>query len=219
MCRFCEDYSSLIPLTFVLAFYVSHVVSRWWAQWNAIPWPDSLAFKINVYCHGKECSITILLNCRQLINYFSMQDDETRLIRRNVTRYACLAIVETLRMVSSKVKKRFPTMEHLVDAGLLTHIEVSIFKNKDLLKLINFIDIKLAAIREAQAKSEYLNYTYWVPISWASSITMHAQEQGYIGHSRFVLDINEELAKIRNQCGAVISYDWISLPLVYTQVR
>lgn len=51
--RFCEDHSPLIPLTFVLAFYVSHVVSRWWAQWNAIPWPDGLAFKINSYCHGE----------------------------------------------------------------------------------------------------------------------------------------------------------------------
>ncbi len=52
MCTFCEQHSSLIPLTFVLAFYVSHVVSRWWAQWNAIPWPDGLAFKVNTYCPG-----------------------------------------------------------------------------------------------------------------------------------------------------------------------
>jgi hypothetical protein len=49
---FCEQHSSLIPLTFVLAFYVNHVVSRWWAQWNVIPWPDGLAFKINSYCGG-----------------------------------------------------------------------------------------------------------------------------------------------------------------------
>ena len=49
---FCEEHSSLIPLTFVLAFYVSHVVSRWWAQWNAIPWPDSLAMVVNTYCPG-----------------------------------------------------------------------------------------------------------------------------------------------------------------------
>lgn len=49
---FCENHSTLIPLTFVLAFYVSHVVSRWWAQWNAMPWPDGLAFKINSYCSG-----------------------------------------------------------------------------------------------------------------------------------------------------------------------
>lgn len=35
-----------------------------------------------------------------------------------------MAIVDTLRMVSSKVMKRFPTYEHLVDAGLMTHDEV-----------------------------------------------------------------------------------------------
>ena len=52
LCRFCDEYSSLIPLTFVLAFYVSHVISRWWEQWNAIPWPDSIAFKVNAYVRG-----------------------------------------------------------------------------------------------------------------------------------------------------------------------
>merc|ERR1711884_563448 len=59
---FCDRHSSLIPISFVLAFYVSHVVSRWWAQWNAIPWPDGLAFKINSYCSGL--------------------DENTRLVRR-----------------------------------------------------------------------------------------------------------------------------------------
>ena len=57
---FCESNSTLIPLTFVLAFYVSHVVSRWWAQWNAIPWPDGLAFKINSYCSGL---VNICISC------------------------------------------------------------------------------------------------------------------------------------------------------------
>ena len=40
-------------------------------------------------------------------------------------RYACLSICDTLRMVSSKVMKRFPTYEHMVDAGLMTAKEVS----------------------------------------------------------------------------------------------
>lgn len=104
LCRFCDAYSSLIPLTFVLAFYVGHVLSRWWEQWSAIPWPDSVAFKVNAYVRGS--------------------DDQSRLIRRNVTRYACLAIIDSLCMISSKVKKRFPTWEHFVDAGLLTEAEV-----------------------------------------------------------------------------------------------
>ena len=60
---FCESNSTLIPLTFVLAFYVSHVVSRWWAQWNAIPWPDGLAFKINSYCSGQVNTICISCTC------------------------------------------------------------------------------------------------------------------------------------------------------------
>ena len=49
---YCEEHSSLLPLSFVLSFYVSAVVTRWWAQWNAIPWPDNLAMVVNTYCPG-----------------------------------------------------------------------------------------------------------------------------------------------------------------------
>ena len=31
---FCVKYSDLIPLNFILAFYVAQVVTRWWSQWN-----------------------------------------------------------------------------------------------------------------------------------------------------------------------------------------
>ena len=61
--------------------------------------------QVNCYCHG--------------------EDDQMRIVRRNITRYSVLSIVETLRLVSSKVKKRFPTYEHMVDAGLMTQTEVS----------------------------------------------------------------------------------------------
>jgi hypothetical protein len=82
-------------------------------------------------------------------------------VRRNVIRYACLAIVDSLCMVSSKVKKRFPTREHLVDAGLITETELGI-------------------IQQAMLRSEYMNYTYWVPLSWATSLVTQAFQQGYI---------------------------------------
>ena len=29
-----------IPLSFILGFYVSQVVSRWWEQWGVIAFPD-----------------------------------------------------------------------------------------------------------------------------------------------------------------------------------
>ena len=60
-------------------------------------------------------------------------------------RYGCMAITLTLRMVSSPVKKRFPTYGHLVEAGLMTEDEKR-------------------AILTAQSKSEYLNYVYWMPL-------------------------------------------------------
>lgn len=120
-------------------------------------------------------------------------------MRRSVTRYACLAIIETLRMISSPVKKRFPTYGHLKEAGLLTEDEMH-------------------AILNAQSKSDFLQYVYWIPLNWASSLTVKAYEEGLILKARYVSDINDELAKIRVGCGTIISYDWVSLPLVYTQV-
>ncbi len=39
--RYCEVYNNLIPVAFVLGFYVSLVLSRWWEQFNSIPWPGS----------------------------------------------------------------------------------------------------------------------------------------------------------------------------------
>ncbi len=80
------------------------------------------------------------------------------MVRRNVTRYACTAIVETLRMVSSPVKKRFPTYRHMVEAGLMTEDEVM-------------------AIMGAQSKSEFMQYVYWVPISWASALIVQAYQK------------------------------------------
>lgn len=44
-------------------------------------------------------------------------DQSGRLLRRTLIRYANLASVLVLRSVSTRVLKRFPTMEHVVDAG------------------------------------------------------------------------------------------------------
>ncbi len=42
--RYCEAYNNLIPIAFVLGFYVSLVLSRWWEQFNLIPWPGDSRF-------------------------------------------------------------------------------------------------------------------------------------------------------------------------------
>ena len=64
----------------------------------------------------------------------------------------------TFRYVSSKVYKRFPTLDHLVDAGLLTEQE-------------------MANLKKVNSRSEYLQYVHWIPLSWASSLVVNAYEQ------------------------------------------
>lgn len=78
-------------------FYVTLVVSRWWGQYENIPWPDRLAALVGAHVRGV--------------------DEAARLTRRTLMRYANLSGVLIYRSVSTAVYKRFPTMEHLVQAG------------------------------------------------------------------------------------------------------
>jgi len=102
-----------------------------------------------------------------------------------------------LRIVCSQIKKRFPTYQHLVDAGLMT-------KNE------------LDAFLEAEAASKY--GVWWVPICWATGVAEQAWQSGCIKHNRHLIKINDELIKIRNGSSMIICYDWINLPIIYNQV-
>jgi hypothetical protein len=51
--QYCESYSDLIPLSFVLGFYVSIVMQRWWNQYVSIPWPDTIAVFVSSNIHGQ----------------------------------------------------------------------------------------------------------------------------------------------------------------------
>lgn len=103
VCVYCGTYNNMIPVAFVLGFYVALIVSRWWEQFLNLPWPDELALCINAYCPGTE--------------------DESRKIRRTIARYLNLAYCMVLRKVSSRAQLRFPTEDHMVNANLMTEEE------------------------------------------------------------------------------------------------
>ncbi|XP_012159035.1 bestrophin-1 isoform X4 [Ceratitis capitata] len=176
--KYCYSYSDLIPLSFVLGFYVSIVMTRWWNQYTSIPWPDPIAVFVSSNIHG--------------------QDERGRVMRRTIMRYVCLCLTMVLINVSPRVKKRFPDLTHLVDAGLLNDNEKTII--------------------ESMNKDFPRHSKHWLPIVWAASIITRARKEGRIRDDFAVKTIIDELNKFRGQCGLLISYDTISVPLVYTQV-
>ncbi|XP_060530682.1 bestrophin-2-like isoform X2 [Cylas formicarius] len=176
--NYCSSNANLIPVSFVLGFYVSIVYTRWWNQFQAIPSPDSLASLIAACVKG--------------------QDERARIVRRTIVRYACVAFTLTLAMTSSKVKKRFPTLKHLVDAGLLSRDEKKAMEDLD---------------------GEYPNYSKnWLPLAWAANVTTRAKHEGIIRDDASVRKVLRQIEIFKAQCAELLAYDWISIPLVYTQV-
>lgn len=98
--KYCQDFGNLIPVAFVLGFYVSLVVSRFWEQFKSIPWPSRMSLFVSALVQG--------------------DDQRGRMMRRAIMRYLCLAYVLTTRSISPPVKKRFPSLQHVTEAGRKT---------------------------------------------------------------------------------------------------
>ena len=52
MCIYADRFSSAIPITFIIGFYISVVVKRWWDQFMSLPYPDQLALKLVAFVPG-----------------------------------------------------------------------------------------------------------------------------------------------------------------------
>ncbi|XP_028264925.1 bestrophin-2 [Parambassis ranga] len=172
---YCNHYASLIPMSFVLGFYVTLVVNRWWNQYTSIPLPDRLMCVLSGGLQGS--------------------DERGRLLRRTMMRYASLSALLILRSVSTAVFKRFPTMDHVVEAGFMT--------------------------REERKKFEGLHSPYnkyWIPCVWFTNLAALARCEGRIKDDHTLKLLLEELNGFRGKCSMLFHYDMISVPLVYTQV-
>ena len=102
-----------MPLTFLLGFYVSMVVKRWWEQYVKLPWPDEVATMLKAGVTEKTAEEE------------SEEGGENVKIRRTVIRYLMLSYVLCLRRISSKVRSKYPDMDSLLASRLIRVDEVT----------------------------------------------------------------------------------------------
>eukprot|EP00092_Neocalanus_flemingeri_P002101 GFUD01002241.1.p1 GENE.GFUD01002241.1~~GFUD01002241.1.p1 ORF type:complete len:398 (-),score=86.32 GFUD01002241.1:145-1338(-) len=102
-----------MPLTFLLGFYVSLVVNRWWNQCCALPWPDTIATFL--------CGVKVK----------DEEEEKARTLRRTIIRYCVLSYVLCLRRVSILLKKKYLTIEDIVRTGLVTKNEAARIGEED----------------------------------------------------------------------------------------
>ncbi|TKR89786.1 hypothetical protein L596_013835 [Steinernema carpocapsae] len=130
-----------------------------------------------------------------IATYMRGSDDNARMMRRNVLRYLVLTQALVYRDVSTCVKKRFPTLNHLVTAGIMTDNEL---KEMD--------------------KIESPHCKYWQPMLWAFTLVRKARDSRIIDNDMIYMDLLEKLRQYRVQVLNLTLYDWVPVPLVYTQV-
>ena len=116
-----------MPLTFLLGFYVSLVVKRWWEQYVKLPWPDEVATLLKAGITEKTAEEE------------SEEGGENLRIRRTVIRYLVLSYVLCLRRISSKVRRKYPDMESLLASRLIRVDEVEFECNGQVVLMIKSI--------------------------------------------------------------------------------
>ncbi|CAI5448767.1 unnamed protein product [Caenorhabditis angaria] len=162
-------------LKFMLGFFVSAVVDRWKNILQNIAFIETTALSISTLIRGK--------------------DDNVRLARRSIIRYIVLSQILVFRDISMRVRRRFPTMQSLIDSGFL-------FENER--KEIDEVD------------TQYNKY--WMPINWANSIVFRMQEQKYIDVPVSTNNVLNNIRDFRNTLDNLCKFDWVPLPIAYPQV-
>ncbi|XP_015782622.1 uncharacterized protein LOC107360470 isoform X2 [Tetranychus urticae] len=121
-------------------------------------------------------------------------DERGRVIRRTLARYLLILQAVTFQAISISVKRRFPSIDHLVEAGIMTKEEQLAYNE----------------IPGVYGK-------WWAPAAWFTTLAIRSRREGRIKDDTLLKHLLQELYKFRNGCGDLFAFDWISIPLVYTQ--
>uniref|UniRef100_A0A914WE69 Bestrophin homolog n=1 Tax=Plectus sambesii TaxID=2011161 RepID=A0A914WE69_9BILA len=109
--QFWAQYTGndFVPLTFILGFFVSLVVGRWWDM---------------LMCIGDTETVATLL-----ASYIEGNDEDIMILKRNVIRYMVLTKAMVFQDISGAFRKRYPDMEALIKAGFINETELQMMKS------------------------------------------------------------------------------------------
>uniref|UniRef100_A0A0N4ZLX5 Bestrophin homolog n=1 Tax=Parastrongyloides trichosuri TaxID=131310 RepID=A0A0N4ZLX5_PARTI len=99
----CLNYTSFIPITFMLGFYVTFVLSRWVTICENLAFVDTFSIYICEYISG--------------------EDLRSKFIRRSILRYMATAQVLVYRDISKKAREMFPSVDSMIEKGFITDEE------------------------------------------------------------------------------------------------
>ena len=189
-----------MPLTFLLGFYVSLVVKRWWEQYVKLPWPDEVA---------------TLLKAGITKDKEEDEEGENQRIRRTVIRYLMLSYVLCLRRISSSVRKEYPGMECLMASGLLRKDEVKVHIDQHFV-ISNFVQREKIGEEDHRDIGLHGGSNWWMPIKWSISIVR--KNEGRMANPPSYANLVKAIAAFRQALTDVVTYGHVTVPLVYTQV-
>lgn len=170
-----RQYTTELPIEFMLSFYVNQVITRWMNQIISLPWPDEIMCLIGANIKGS--------------------DIDSKLKRHAIGRYLVLTQVLAIRGISTRVRKRFPTLKHVVEAGLMTKEEYDAYE---------------------RTPTEHIRWQ--LPLSWAQNIVTKSSGVNNVNiPPTAIVAITNEMNKYRSALRTLFIYDWICFPLVYTQ--
>ncbi|VDM17134.1 unnamed protein product [Hydatigera taeniaeformis] len=121
--------------------------------------------------------------------------DEVTVIRQSIARYVNLAAVLCFQTIAPNVRKVYENTQNYITSGLMTEKEHEFF---------------------GQVDPRY--HPFYVPLMWAITIIKRAKVHGYITHERHMNALIDEILKFRRSLFALLNYNSVPIPLVYTQV-
>uniref|UniRef100_A0A665XDK8 Bestrophin homolog n=1 Tax=Echeneis naucrates TaxID=173247 RepID=A0A665XDK8_ECHNA len=124
-------------------------------------------------------------------------DETGRLLRRTLMRYANLSSVLILRSISTRFSLNF------------------FFQHFNCVQL--FFILLCENLKMFESLHSDFN-KYWMPLTWFSNLASRAREEGRVRDDIALRLLMDELNNYRAKCSLLFHYDWITIPLVYTQV-